>query len=72
MTPDQKAKIYLDFTKGNFGDHEYSENLQKIYKNYKKELSNFRGCSACHRRRVNRQYRDLVINKLLNSESESE
>ena len=30
MTPDQKAKIYLDFTKGNFGDHEYSENLQKI------------------------------------------
>ncbi len=69
MTQKEKNIIFMDFTRGHFGDHDYTEKLKKIYKNYKEDMRNFRGCSACHKRRVNRQYRDLIVNKLLNSES---
>lgn len=69
MTPKEKDMIFINFTRGEFGDHAYTEELKKIYKNYKEDMGNFRGCSACHKRRVNNKYRDLIVNKLFNSES---
>jgi hypothetical protein len=72
MTQKEKNLLFIDFTRGHFGDHAHTEELKKIHKNYSNDLRNFRGCSACHKRRVNNQYRDLIVNKLLSSEPEDE
>ena len=67
MTQKEKDIIFIDFTRGHFGEHQYSEKLKNLHSAYKDELTHYRGCGACHKRRVTASYKTKVMN-LLNSE----
>lgn len=62
-----KQHIFIDFTRGSFGDHKYTEKLKELHKEFAHDLRHYTGCGACHKRRVTAKYRDRVF-AVLNSE----
>ena len=64
----EKDKIFIDFTRGHFGEHEFTEKLKALHVTYQARLKKATGCMACHARRVNAEYKNVVFHLLASND----